>query len=429
MNVAHVGPPLARTGGSAGYLLQLRDALAASTPTGHVVTFPDPAVPRPVIASGQPSIPRRAWKRLRRTLTGRTFYRPSATALRRRGGPVSTSIARSFRELMDVSEPSLARAIAGDADVLVAHDIAVAAAALDRRRRGQQVWLMLHAPMPMALYLTWNWGMPEAHWRDVLSYPDVQTWIEREIDICRRVDRVLAPCAEACDELVRCDARFAAVLRDADLVMTGATRGSSAAPAPVTSTERAALRARWRLPIDQRIGLFLGSAQAYRGYDALVAGLNLLADMTALPGMIAVAGPEPASLPQQARTRPLGRVDDIDRLMAAVDFVVNVNRFSLFDLSLIEALEAARPLLLHDTGGNRAFRSLGAGCVMLPDLEPQTIAHGVEEMFSLPETALADMRRRSRACYEAQLTPAHLAARHVALYDRAGTLTRATMLA
>ena len=31
---------------------------------------------------------------------------------------------------------------------------------LDHRRKRQSVWLMFHTPMPIALYLVWNWGVP-----------------------------------------------------------------------------------------------------------------------------------------------------------------------------------------------------------------------------------------------------------------------------
>ena len=102
-----------------------------------------------------------------------------------------------------------------------------------------------------------------------------------------------------------------------------------------------------------------------------------------------------------------------------MDFVINVNRFSLFDLSTIEALEAAKPLLLHATGGNKTFRDLGAGCVMLPDLEPEVIAAGLDSMFSMIPAELAGMAEASRRCYESFLTPKHMWERHQLLYTEA----------
>jgi hypothetical protein len=117
--------------------------------------------------------------------------------------------------------------------------------------------------------------------------------------------------------------------------------------------------------------------------------------------------------------RALGRVDDVAALFASVDFLINVNRFSLFDLSTIEATEAGKPLLLHAVGGNRAFERLGAGCMMLRDLEPPTIATGLAHVASLEESMLLSLGRQSRECWERQLTPRHMWERHLALYDAA----------
>src|SRR4030095_13178690 len=138
---------------------------------------------------------------------------------------------------------------------------------------------------------------------------------------------------------------------------------------------------------------------------------------------IAVAGPPTSKVPQHPRMRALGRVDDIAALFASVDFLINVNRFSLFDLSTIEAAEAGKPFLLHAVGGNRAFERIGAGCVMLRDLAPATVASGLTHMASLEQSMLLAMGRQSRECWERQLTPRHMWERHLALYDAAADRT------
>lgn len=415
MIVAHIGPPLARTGGPAGYLWQLRDALAGVR-TGATITFPDVAT-----ASAPPpraSLLDRLRRRVTRAITGTPrFYRPPLAELQRRGGEIDRMVRDAIEEMTRAAGPSLARALSDRADVLFAHDLGSAAAALRTRVRGQRVWLMLHSPMSTALYLAWNWGVPEQEWRTVLTYPDVRFWTGHEVDVCTQVDRLVLPCREAAGDLVRCDERFAPLLARAEILPTGGSRG---APNPGT---RAALRAGFGLPVDQRVGLFLGSLQSYRGFDALIAGLNRL-DPAVVPGTIAVAGPDRPAVPAHERVRPLGRVEDVASLLRAVDFVINVNRFSLFDLSLIEALEASRPLLLHDSGGNRAFRALGAGCVPLHDLQPATVAAGLEALFTMSAAEREKLGRQSRRCYERHLTPAQFAARHVALYSRASAKTR-----
>jgi glycosyltransferase involved in cell wall biosynthesis len=411
MIVVHLGPGLARTGGPAGYLWQLRDALNG-VDTPHRVWFPDGAPP--AARAQTPSMMERLRRRVIRAVTGAPrFYRPPVEALKKRGGDIDRMVRASLAETTSASEPSLAAASAASADILFAHDLATASAALDRRTSRQQVWLMLHSPMSTALYLAWNWGLPEEDWRAVLEFPDVKAWTRHEVEVCERVDRIVLPCREAADDLTRCDERFAGVLAAADIIRTGATRATA------SGRTRAQYRAKLRLPVDQPVGLFLGSLQAYRGFDALLGGLNVLNDPVAIPGTIAVAGPDPAAVPVHERIRALGRVEDVASLLQAVDFVVNVNRFSLFDLSIVEALEASRPILLHNSGGNRSFVSLGAGCVTVADLEAKTVAAGLDRFFTMTGGELATLGQQSRSCYEAHLRPGYMAARHLALYEDA----------
>ena len=124
---------------------------------------------------------------------------------------------------------------------------------------------------------------------------------------------------------------------------------------------------------------------------------RFLPDRRDLPGQIALAGPTADSIPSHPRARKLGRVDDVPALLASVDFLVNTNRFSLFDLSNIEAAAAGKPLLLHAVGGNKALARLGAGCRLFEPLTSEALAQGLVEMFSMSREALSASRRSDRA--------------------------------
>jgi glycosyltransferase involved in cell wall biosynthesis len=228
-----------------------------------------------------------------------------------------------------------------------------------------------------------------------------------------RVDRLVFPCPEATDSFRAVDSRFNPLAGRAQFILSGA-----AAPVlpPSSGADLTGPRSQGK-----RVGLYLGSAEPYRGFDALVAAADILSPDVNLA--IAIAGPPSSKVPTHPLMRALGRVDDVAQLFASVDFLINVNRFSLFDLSTIEATEAGKPLLLHAVGGNRAFERLGAGCVMLRDLEPATIAAGLTHVASLEQPALLELGRQSRACWERQLTPRHMWERHLALYDLASAGT------
>ncbi len=416
MKVVHLGPPAAALGGPAGYLLQLRAAFERTGTGAHDVRLPAPAAARQsaptstAIAHGFRALA----GRVRRAVLGPpSFYRPSPAALHERCGLVDRIVRTALDDMRTAAEASFAAT--ADADVLFAHDFATADRALNQRRPGQQVWLLVHSPMPLALYLAWNWGVPEWSWERVAALPDVVSWNLREAELYASVDRLIVPCREAADELVRADAVFTTAGARATWLMTG---GSAGAPGRATGSV-AVRRARWRLPVDQPVGAFVGNRQPYRGLDTLLAGLERLDDADAVPGCIAVAGPAAEQVPASRRVRPLGPVQDVAGLLQVVDFVVNVNRFSLFDLSTIEALEAGRPLLLHAIGGNRTFAALGAGCVPITSLSPENVAEGVSAMFMMSAAERERLSTRSRDAYARDLTLEHFARRHLALYSEA----------
>lgn len=413
MIVAHLGPPLGRMGGPGGYLAQLDAALAAHGTGGHTVLLP----PRAAASAGMRPSWRGRWighlRRVKRRFSGSpAYYRPSTSELVRIGGALDRTIAQAWADVRQEIAPSLQQALDARADVIVAHDAPGAEAALEHRAKGQQVWMLMHTPMPLALYLAWCWGVPDRPWEEVASYPDVQSWMRRERAVIDQVDRLLIPCREAVDELVRIAARCAPSLERTEFLLTGAA-------GPPASRSRAEARAAFGLPASEPVGLFLGNAQPYRGLDVVLAAVERLDTRRALPGVVAVAGPPVSEIPLSRRLTALGPVAEVGDLLGAVDFAINVNRFSLFDLSTIEALEAGAPLLLHATGGNRTFAGLGAGAVMIDSLDPDVVAAGLTTMFRLPADERARLRAASRACYERHLTPRHLRDRHIALYDGA----------
>jgi len=340
-----------------------------------------------------------------------TLDRPSLEMLAADHGHVERVMIDARARFLCEAQESLARALAASPDVFFCHDTAIAEHVLERRASGQQVWLMIHNPMPVALYLTWNWGVPECDWRDVMALPDVRRWARWENHVWGAVDSLIFPCPEALEEVARIDPGIATVRAPIRWVLSGAS-----ADAPRAEVDRAALRRAWKLPLDVPVGLYLGNHEAYRGLDALVAAAQSL-DSASPVGVFAVAGPPRHLVPRHSRLQALGHVSEVGRLLAAVDFVINVNRFSLFDLSTIEALEAAKPLLLHAVGGNKTFKALGAGVELLANLDRVTIAEGLCRMFAISERERDRLAQMSRRCYDAHLTRPHLWARHRELYQ------------
>jgi glycosyltransferase involved in cell wall biosynthesis len=409
MRVAHIGPPLAAQGGPAGYLLALFRAYEESHDKRHHLLFP-PLAPATVVGSSAPlTAVRGRLGRAKRAILGRpAMYRPPLTELRQPRGRIHEMMSEIDTSIPVDCGASLQHA--DSADVLFVHEVSVARRLLESRRPNQQIWLFLHSPMPMPLFLVWSWGVPELDWREISAFPDVAKWTEDEIRICEQVDKVVLPCPEAAEGFIAIDPRFTESLSGASYVLTGTPELPDRRPR--TSETRAV---RWNLPDDQPVLLFLGNEQPYRGLDALIAGATHLD--SGIRGVVAVAGPDRERLPRHSRLRALGRVSEVGDLLAAVDGVVNVNRFSLFDLSTIESAAAGKPLVLHAVGGNKAFRRLGAGCLMFDDIAPQTVAAALNCFFSLGEQERTNLGAASRRCWEEHLSPRRFIANHFALYD------------
>jgi glycosyltransferase involved in cell wall biosynthesis len=224
---------------------------------------------------------------------------------------------------------------------------------------------------------------------------------------------LILPCAEAGEGFLEVDERFAEVLSKADYILTG-SGGTSRPP-----TDRRQQRRQFGFSDGVPVGLFLGRPQPYRGLDILLEAAQSL-DKRDTPGIVAVAGPDKDSIPKHPRLLPLGRVSDVSSLLSAADFVINVNRFCLFDLSTIEAADAGKPMLLHTVGGNKTFRDLGLGCRMLDELTPVAVAAALQAMFALRPIEFEALGRKSLACYESHLTPLAMWNRHLNLYQHAG---------
>ena len=85
MRIAHIGPPLARRGGPAGYLWQLETAADLSVNPRHALTFPPREVPPAPRRRSVLSRAREVAGGVKRALLGPpAVYRPSTDDLRQR---------------------------------------------------------------------------------------------------------------------------------------------------------------------------------------------------------------------------------------------------------------------------------------------------------------------------------------------------------
>jgi len=180
-------------------------------------------------------------------------------------------------------------------------------------------------------------------------------------------------------------------------------------PSPIDLDEfrtpqgRGDIRARFRLPGDASISLFLGRLAAVKGLDLAVEAFTDVARVDPHAYFI-VAGPEEdgtglrakqrvAELGLQGRVLFLGSVTGRERLaaFADADLFIMPSRSENFGVAAAEAMAAGLPVLVSDQVGI-ARRAARAGAARVVSLDVPRIASAWAEMLADPQgtQALAD---------------------------------------
>ena len=206
----------------------------------------------------------------------------------------------------------------------------------------------------------------------------------------------------------------------------GAVIGLSLPPA-ITQAARGASYPEHAEPV--RL-LFVGRAEARKGFDALLGAMAILADEAARGSgppvrldLVGVPAADlPADLPGAARAciRPLGRVpaDDLGQAYAAAHVVLAPSRYESFGLVYQEALAYGRPVVACalDASARAFVGDPGAG-PLARDATGAALADAIRPLLADPELRLA---YRARALAAAgRFTREGLARRTLDLYARA----------
>jgi glycosyltransferase involved in cell wall biosynthesis len=96
--------------------------------------------------------------------------------------------------------------------------------------------------------------------------------------------------------------------------------------------------------------LFIGRRNHIKGFDIAIEGFRLAHEKSSKLRLLLIGQGPKVSAPGVIDLGPQQRVHD---WIASVDCVVNTNRQSYFDLSVMEALAVGRPLIFTMTGGHK----------------------------------------------------------------------------
>jgi glycosyltransferase involved in cell wall biosynthesis len=126
------------------------------------------------------------------------------------------------------------------------------------------------------------------------------------------------------------------------------------------------MKSRYNLPLDPKYSylLYLGRRNTIKGFDVALEAFKRAYGKDNNLRLILIGGGDPVAHPG---VLDIGRSEEAGSWLAACDYMVNSNRQSYFDLSVMEALSLGTPLIVACTTGHQFYaRVNSSGIIPLP---------------------------------------------------------------
>lgn len=156
---------------------------------------------------------------------------------------------------------------------------------------------------------------------------------------------------------------------------------------------------KYNIPEDAFVISFVGRHNETKGYDSLKRmGETLLAQNPKVYFLIA-GKEEPLQGICHERWIEVGWTDDPHSIIAASDIFVLPNKNTYFDLVLLEVLSLGKPVVASYTGGNKYFKRIGAEGIKLYHTEKEAIDL-INKMQGLTIEEMAQLGRKNKVLFE-----------------------------
>ncbi|HEX6293274.1 MAG TPA: glycosyltransferase [Herpetosiphonaceae bacterium] len=294
----------------------------------------------------------------------------------------------------------------------------------------------------------WMSGWVAADLRDRLGVPAVQIFhamgktkrrhqgsadtspperIEVELDVVRRVDRLIAQCPSERAELID---DYGAEPRTVAIVPS-AVNVERFRPVPQAEARR-------RVGLSERdcVIAYIGRMLPRKDPHNIVRAVALLARRTDLPIKLLLVGgesaePDPAVTPEIGVLRQLAAELGIAALLhfagqrqpdvlrdyySAGDVMVTTPWYEPYGLTPLEAMACGRPVIGAAVGGIAFTVAHGTTGFLVPPRDPEALAQRLEQLLTSPELR-AEMGRAARLRVEHEFTWPVVAQRTAALYE------------
>ena len=176
------------------------------------------------------------------------------------------------------------------------------------------------------------------------------------------------------------------------------------------------LRKEFNIPADAFVFCFPGRKSGVKGYDLFVNAAKTLLEKDRNIYFLTVG--KKATTPAMIHSNWIetGWANDVQSFMAASDIIIVPNRYTYFDLSVLETFSLGKPVMLSNTGGNKYFKRFSSPGIFYH--EP-TVESLVTEMTNCldKKDSLVAYGLENENLYEQFFRCERFASDHITLYN------------
>jgi len=176
------------------------------------------------------------------------------------------------------------------------------------------------------------------------------------------------------------------------------------------------VRSDYGIPPGAFVVTFIGRKNAVKGYDLLVEAAKKLLQANAHIYFIVVGKKENGVSLHHSHWIEVGWSEDPLHFVEAADLHIVPNRYTNFDLNVLEALPLNIPLLLSNSGGNKYFKQFKAEGIIYHEPNINDLAEKLEYAYhnrkKLKEAAIANIN-----IYKENFTAYHFAKQTLEFYE------------
>ncbi|MFN4074075.1 MAG: glycosyltransferase [Thermus sp.] len=273
----------------------------------------------------------------------------------------------------------------------------------------QAILLMSHSPTDASSEKVEDWRSifgDSAIWKEVY-----EKLVRFEFETFLKVKGVIAPCRNSLEGYFLDFPRGRNLLKSLAIyeVKTG-VRGLNAVHS------RREIRERWGIAPDDKVVGYFGRRHHHKGFDLFVRLAELAYERGYTGVWFVSAGkgylPSPSHLPNYLDLGYL--TEQLADAVAAVDLVVVPNRFSYFDLFILEAMSLEKVVLTSRVGGNVCFDA--PGVLLVNELSAESLLQAIEELLS-NDRLREFLGRKNREVFEKEYNLPAFAKRHLLLAE------------